>query len=115
MPDTHEERLRSAFKNAAADGHRAATPAPPTVVRARGDRKRRQRLATVAAVACVLIGGTTASLVTLLPGDGGAVPPATSPGPATTGPNGLPSSTATSDYPVRTYPPTGTVHMTTAR
>lgn len=108
MPETHEERLRAAFKDAAADGQRAAMPASAAAVRVRGNHKRRQRLAMIGATACVLIGGATASVVLLLPGDNGGTLPATSPAPPSTDSRGLPTAEATSDYPARTYPPTGT-------
>jgi hypothetical protein len=113
VPETHEERLRAAFKEAATAGQRAAVPAPPSAVRARGDRRRRQRLALIGAAACLLAGGTTASVVALLPtADGPAIVPATSPasGSATRPPDaGTPTrSPGSSPYPLRTYPPTGT-------
>jgi ferric-dicitrate binding protein FerR (iron transport regulator) len=114
VPETHEERLRTAFRDAAAAGQRAAVPAPASAVRARGDRRRRQRLALLCAAACAVLGGTTASVIALLPtGDGGPTVPATAPATVpTTFPAEQPSPTLSGNDPFRTSPPDNTVIMT---
>ncbi|MEU3461414.1 hypothetical protein ABZ721_15905 [Streptomyces sp. NPDC006733] len=77
--DAPEDVLTSALKDAAAAGQTAASPAPLTVIMARGDRMRRRRTVGYAVAACLAVGGTGAAVAAVLPLGGGAVAPATSP------------------------------------
>ncbi|WP_327290252.1 hypothetical protein [Streptomyces sp. NBC_01198] len=130
MPEQHDP-LRAAFKAAATAGQHAAVAPPVIVITARGDRRRRARLALVAACACLAFGLIVGLSTGLLLGDGRPALPAhpaisttvdvtDSPyGPFTYGPStshGIPGGAGNGppDYGATTPPPAAPPASTTA-
>ncbi|MFF2012596.1 hypothetical protein ACFVWY_26470 [Streptomyces sp. NPDC058195] len=112
MSDPHDP-LRSLFKEAAAAGQSRARSAPPSYITARGERARRHRMVGLAVGACLVLSGTGAAVVSLLPGSPGTTVPAVtpsprpSPSPSPTKPEPATSSPTTPQTSTpRTTPPT---------
>ncbi|MFI8520863.1 hypothetical protein ACIGEZ_24000 [Streptomyces sp. NPDC085481] len=108
MTEPHDP-LRSLFQEAAAAGRSRATHPPVADISERGRRAQRRRLAVFAAGACLVLGGGSTALATLLPGGSQPVLPATS--PSVGGPSPMnttrPPKTDVPFPGVRTSPPIG--------
>ncbi|MER5967716.1 hypothetical protein [Streptomyces sp. NPDC002057] len=106
MTEPHDhDPLRSLFQQAAADGRSRSVQPPAADIIARGRSARRRRLAVFAAGACLVIGGGSAALATLLPGRAAPVLPATTPSVSGPSPVGTTSPPPSFGHPTSTNPP----------